>query len=100
MIRNGSTSKLVLPDHLVSATDLLKHPLFSAWTLWFDSPSTKGRNLPQTPMTAVPPTPIPQTPGNAAALGWMEDIKKVISFDSVEEFWGYVHPHLCTVSYR
>jgi Eukaryotic initiation factor 4E len=22
----------------------------------------------------------------------MEDIKRVISFDSVEEFWGYVHP--------
>jgi hypothetical protein len=27
----------------------------------------------------------------AAAQGWMEDIKRVISFDSVEEFWGYVH---------
>jgi hypothetical protein len=24
-----------------------------------------------------------------AAQGWMEDIKKVISFDSVEEFWGW-----------
>jgi translation initiation factor 4E len=56
--------------------------------LWFDSPATKGRNLPQTPSTAFPQTPIPQTPG--AALGWMEDIKRVISFDSVEEFWGYV----------
>jgi len=68
----------------------VKHPLFSAWTLWFDSPSTKGRNLPQTPMTAVPPTPVPQTPGGAAvaAMGWMEDIKQVITFDSVEEFWG------------
>ncbi|KLO20219.1 eukaryotic translation initiation factor 4E class I [Schizopora paradoxa] len=67
----------------------VKHPLYSAWTLWFDSPSTKGRNLPQTPMTAVPPTPVPQTPGAAAAAqGWMEDIKQVITFDSVEEFWG------------
>ncbi|THH06809.1 hypothetical protein EW145_g3831 [Phellinidium pouzarii] len=66
----------------------VKHPLFSPWTLWFDSPSTKGRNMPQTPMTAAPQTPIPQTPGAAAAMGWMEDIKRVISFDSVEEFWG------------
>ncbi|KAG6336940.1 hypothetical protein ID866_2134 [Astraeus odoratus] len=69
----------------------VKHPLYSAWTLWFDSPATKGRNLPQTPSTAFPQTPlIPQTPGaaSASAQGWMEDIKRVISFDSVEEFWG------------
>ncbi|KAI5124601.1 hypothetical protein M0805_004212 [Coniferiporia weirii] len=66
----------------------VKHPLFSPWTLWFDSPSTKGRNLPQTPITAAPQTPLPQTPGAAAAMGWMEDIKRVINFDSVEEFWG------------
>ncbi|VDB99697.1 unnamed protein product [Peniophora sp. CBMAI 1063] len=64
----------------------VKHPLYSTWTLWFDSPATKGRNLPQTPSTAFPQTPVPQTPG--AALGWMEDIKRVIQFDSVEEFWG------------
>lgn len=66
----------------------VKHPLYSAWTLWFDSPATKGRNLPQTPSTALPLTPLPQTPSAAAAQGWMEDIKRVISFDSVEEFWG------------
>jgi len=66
----------------------VKHPLYSPWTLWFDSPATKGRNLPQTPISAFPQTPIPQTPGAAAAQGWMEDIKRVISFDSVEEFWG------------
>ncbi|KAI0067719.1 eukaryotic translation initiation factor 4E class I [Artomyces pyxidatus] len=66
----------------------VKHPLYSPWTLWFDSPATKGRNLPQTPSTAFPQTPLPQTPGAHAALGWMEDIKRVISFDSVEEFWG------------
>lgn len=66
----------------------VKHPLFSAWTLWFDSPSTKGRNLPQTPMSAFPQTPVLQTPGAQAAQGWMEDIKRVINFDSVEEFWG------------
>ncbi|KAF5374895.1 hypothetical protein D9758_000220 [Tetrapyrgos nigripes] len=66
----------------------VKHPLYSSWTLWFDSPLTKNRNLPQTPISAVPQTPMPQTPGVAAAQGWMEDIKRVISFDSVEEFWG------------
>ncbi|KAG6878391.1 hypothetical protein C0993_007573 [Termitomyces sp. T159_Od127] len=67
----------------------VKHPLFSRWTLWFDSPTTKGRNLPQTPVSALPQTPLPQTPNvNAAAQVWMEDIKSVISFDSVEEFWG------------
>ncbi|KAG6812489.1 hypothetical protein H0H92_002596 [Tricholoma furcatifolium] len=65
----------------------VKHPLYSPWTLWFDSPATKGRNLPQTPVSAMPQTPVPQTP-SAAAQNWMEDIKRVISFDSVEEFWG------------
>ena len=40
-------------------------------------------------MTSFPQTPLPQTPGGLAAQGWMEDIKKVINFDSVEEFWGY-----------
>ena len=38
----------------------------------------------------MPQTPLPQTPGVAAAQGWLEAIKRVISFDSVEEFWGYV----------
>ncbi|KAF8521473.1 eukaryotic translation initiation factor 4E class I [Gautieria morchelliformis] len=68
----------------------VKHPLYSSWTLWFDSPATKGRNLPQTPSISTPATPLPQTPSfsNAAAQGWMEDIKRVINFDSVEEFWG------------
>ncbi|KAG8930418.1 eukaryotic translation initiation factor 4E [Tulasnella sp. 419] len=66
----------------------VKHPLYSSWTLWFDSPATKNRSggVPQTPISAsaaVPPTPL-----SAQAQGWMEDIKKVISFDSVEEFWG------------
>ncbi|CAE6526655.1 unnamed protein product [Rhizoctonia solani] len=65
----------------------VKHPLYSAWTLWFDSPNTKGKTLPQTPSASVPPTPggVPPTPG---AGGWMEDIKRLIKFDSVEEFWG------------
>jgi len=63
----------------------VKHPLYSSWTLWFDSPATKTRNgIPQTPLSSVTPS----TPMTAAAAGWMDDIKKVISFDSVEEFWG------------
>lgn len=77
----------------------VKHPLYSAWTLWFDSPTTKSRaggalivhlhiciliivGTPGTPSTAVPPTP--------SGAGWMDDIKKVIRIESVEEFWGYV----------
>jgi len=65
----------------------VKHPLYSAWTLWFDSPATKGRNLPQTPGATFPATP--QTPSQPPTTGgWMDDIKRVITFDSVEEFWG------------
>jgi len=64
----------------------VKHPLYSPWTLWFDSPATKGRNLPQTPSAAFPQTPA--TPSTAVTGGWMDDIKRVITFDSVEEFWG------------
>ncbi|ODN83079.1 hypothetical protein, variant [Cryptococcus amylolentus CBS 6039] len=56
----------------------VKHPLFSNWTLYFDSPQSK--NLPKTPGTT--PT-LPQGVGS-----WMDDIRKVVSFDSVEEFWG------------
>ena len=77
---------------ILADAQYLQHPLFSSWTLWFDSPATKGRNLPQTPAlnSAFPSTPLPGTPGGAgaAAMGWMEDIKRVISIDSVEEFWG------------
>ena len=77
----------------------LQHPLFSPWTLWFDSPSTKGRNLPPTPATPTVQTPfgVPATPGGHVGGGWMDDIKRVINFDSVEEFWGSVDParHRC-----
>ncbi|KAF2102374.1 eukaryotic translation initiation factor 4E [Rhizodiscina lignyota] len=42
----------------------VKHPLMNSWTLWFTKPpSGKGDN-------------------------WNELLKEVISFDSVEEFWG------------
>ncbi|ORY28030.1 translation initiation factor eIF 4e-like domain-containing protein [Naematelia encephala] len=57
----------------------VKHPLYSQWTLYFDSPQSKL--LPKTP-SSTPATP------QVAHGGWMDDIRKVVSFDSVEEFWG------------
>jgi len=60
----------------------VKHPLYSSWTLWYDSPSIKGKGVPATPSSALPQTP------STTASGWMEDIKKVVTFESVEEFWG------------
>ena len=56
----------------------VKHPLFSQWTLYFSSPHVK--NVPKTPSTAAAPA--------GQASGWMEDMRKVAKFDSVEEFWG------------
>jgi hypothetical protein len=55
-----------------------QHPLFSQWTLYFSSPHVK--NVPKTPSTAAAPA--------GQASGWMEDMRKVAKFDSVEEFWG------------
>ncbi|WRT70841.1 uncharacterized protein IL334_007840 [Kwoniella shivajii] len=57
----------------------VKHPLYSTWTLFFDSPQSKL--LPKTP-SSTPATP------QGTHGGWMEDIRKVVAFDSVEEFWG------------
>jgi translation initiation factor 4E len=57
----------------------LQHALSAKWTLFFDSPQSKA--LPKTPL---------QTPTTPAGMhgGWLEDIRKVVEFDSVEEFWG------------
>lgn len=42
----------------------VKHPLMNKWTLWYTKPpSGKGEN-------------------------WNDMLKKVVTFDSVEEFWG------------
>lgn len=42
----------------------VKHPLLNQWSLWFTKPpSSKGDN-------------------------WNDLLKEVVTFDSVEEFWG------------
>ncbi|KAF8761600.1 Eukaryotic translation initiation factor 4E [Rhizoctonia solani] len=47
----------------------------------------QGQNPPSDPSDLSAPNPggVPPTPG---ALSWMDDIKRLIKFDSVEEFWG------------
>ncbi|CAO1614219.1 unnamed protein product [Parajaminaea phylloscopi] len=49
----------------------VKHPLYNLWTLWFDNPSHKSASA-----------------GKGSKDSWGEDLNKVVSFDSVEEFWG------------
>ena len=58
----------------------VKHPLYSPWTLYFSSPNVK--NVPKTPSTAA------GAGAGGQASGWMDDMRKVAKFDSVEEFWG------------
>lgn len=49
----------------------VKHPLQSSWTLWFTKPPSGKQD-------------------------WNELLKEVITFDSVEEFWGiYVSRRPC-----
>ncbi|GAA6033100.1 hypothetical protein JCM8097_002944 [Rhodosporidiobolus ruineniae] len=43
----------------------LKHPLYSPWTMWFDSASKQDK-----------------------AKSWDDALSKVVSFQSVEDFWG------------
>jgi len=43
----------------------VKHPLHNAWTLWYDCPS-KRKNL----------------------NNWSQNIKKLVTIDTVEDFWG------------
>lgn len=49
----------------------VKHPLYNAWTLWFDNPSQKG-----------------MASARGSKESWGDDMNKVVDFDSVEEFWG------------
>ncbi|KAK5666030.1 eukaryotic translation initiation factor 4E, variant 2 [Batrachochytrium dendrobatidis] len=46
----------------------VKHPLQSAWTLWFDSPNKKS-----------------------SVKEWSSNLKEIISFDTVEDFWGVIN---------
>ncbi|KAF2436982.1 eukaryotic translation initiation factor 4E [Tothia fuscella] len=67
-ISNGSEAPFTSNDPITVFHDAdnfnVKHPLMNKWTLWFTKPPTgKGDN-------------------------WNELLKEVISFDSVEEFWG------------
>jgi translation initiation factor 4E len=51
----------------------IKHPLMHTWTLWFTkTPSANGPKE-----------------------SWADLLKEVITFDSVEEFWGYSHHDYC-----
>jgi len=42
----------------------IKHPLQNRWTLWYDNPQ-----------------------GKATQNSWADQLKKVVSFDTVEDFW-------------
>lgn len=42
----------------------VKHPLQNTWTLWFDNPGKK-----------------------ASAQSWADNLKEIISIDTVEDFW-------------
>lgn len=44
----------------------VKHPLQRKWTLWYDCPDKKATNQ-----------------------NWDEQLKKLITIDTVEDFWGY-----------
>lgn len=45
----------------------VKHPLINKWTLWYTKPPSAGQR---------------------GADAWADNLKEVITFDSVEEFWG------------
>lgn len=44
----------------------VKHSLLNTWTLWFDNPGKK-----------------------TSAQSWADNLKQVISIDTVEDFWRY-----------
>ncbi|EJT51790.1 cap binding protein [Trichosporon asahii var. asahii CBS 2479] len=75
-IKDDGTPKTVFHD---AQHFNVKHPLFAKWTLYYDSPQSK--HLPKTPQSSI-------STNTALHGGWLDDIRKVISFDSVEEFWG------------
>lgn len=68
----------------------VKHPLMNKWTLWFTKPPT-GKVSADSDDETGRRANLTRTTQND---NWNELLKQVISFDSVEEFWGiYVSPH-------
>ena len=49
----------------------VKHPLYNSWTLWFDNPMHKGTSS-----------------AKERRESWGANLYKVVSLNSVEEFWG------------
>ncbi|WFD44757.1 eukaryotic translation initiation factor 4E [Malassezia psittaci] len=49
----------------------VKHPLYNSWTLWFDNPMHKGSSS-----------------AKERRESWGANLYKVVTLDSVEEFWG------------
>lgn len=45
----------------------VKHPLHNEWTLWFDNPGKK-----------------------ANAQSWSQNLKEIVTFKTIEDFWAYV----------
>ncbi|KAI8955020.1 translation initiation factor eIF 4e-like domain-containing protein [Xylaria longipes] len=76
--KNGEKADAASADQLVTVFHdkdnfNVKHPLQNKWTLWFTKPSSgKGDN-------------------------WNDLLKEVITFDSVEEFWG-IYNNIAPVS--
>ncbi|KAI9681985.1 MAG: eukaryotic translation initiation factor 4E [Caeruleum heppii] len=60
----------------------VKHPLMHTWTLWFTKPPT-GKVVPLHPSIGQSCGLIPTQSDN-----WNDLLKEVVTFDSVEEFWG------------
>lgn len=72
----------------------VKHPLQNKWTLWFTKPpSGKVRFLIMFYSFEDERT-IRILTGTSQGDNWNDLLKEVITFDSVEEFWGvYVRAH-------
>ena len=47
----------------------VKHPLQNVWTLWFDCQQSK----------------------KVSEAKWKEQVKKVLTYSCVEDFWGFAH---------
>ena len=65
----------------------VKHPLMNEWTLWFTKPPS-GKVCANIPVTLVTILTAIQD------HNWNDLLKEVVTFDSVEEFWGI---YVCAV---